>query len=70
MNIQNLLGQLLSSNNPIQMMMGMLNPQQKQAVNQFQNQSSQEQAQRIAEYCNRNGISKDQLAGIIGMMRK
>ena len=51
-------------------MMGMLNPQQRQAVNQFQNQPSQEQAQRIAEYCNKNGISKDQLANIIGMMRK
>ena len=48
----------------------MLNPQQRQAISQFQNQSSQEQAQRIADYCNRNGISKDQLAGIIGMMKK
>ena len=70
MNIQNLMGQIMKSNNPTQMMMGMLNPQQKQAVSQFQNQSSQEQAQRIAEYCNRNGISKEQLAGIIGMMRR
>ena len=70
MNIQNLLGQMMNSNNPMQMMMGLLNPQQKQAVNQFQNQPNEEQAKRIAEYCNKNGISKDQLAGIIGMMRK
>ena len=70
MNIQNLLGQMMSSTNPMQMMTQMLNPQQRQAISQFQNQSSQEQAQRIADYCNRNGISKDQLAGIIGMMKK
>lgn len=70
MNMQNLLGQIMSSNNPMQMMMTALNPQQKQAVSQFQNQSSQEQAQKIAEYCNKNGISKNQLANIIGMMRK
>ena len=70
MNMQNLLGQIMSSNNPLQMMMGSLNPQQKQAISQFQNQSSQEQAQRIAEYCNKNGINKDQLANIIGMMKK
>lgn len=68
MNIQNLLGQLLSSNNPIQMMMGMLNPQQKQAVNQFQNQSSQEQAQRIAQLANEKGMTKQDLANLINML--
>lgn len=50
--------------------MSLLSPQQKQAVNQFQNQPNEEQAKRIADYCNKNGISKDQLASIIGMMRK
>ena len=52
------------------MMMGILNPQQKQAVNSFKGQTSEQQAQQIADYCNKNGISKEQLSNIIGMMRK
>ena len=54
----------------MQMMMGMLNPQQKQAVNSFKGQTNEQQAQRIADYCNQNGISKEQLSNIIGMMHR
>ena len=46
----------------------MLTPQQKQLANNFQKQPNDRQAQQIADYCNRNGISKEQLANIIGMM--
>lgn len=54
----------------MQMMMGMLNPQQKQALNQFQGQSAEQQAQKIADYCNKNGISKEQLSNIVNMMHR
>lgn len=50
--------------------MGILNPQQKQMVSQLQNQPSDKQAEAIANYCNQNGISKDQLAQIISMLRR
>ena len=70
MDIQSLMGQMMGASNPIQMMMGILNPQQKQAVNSFKGQTSEQQAQQIADYCNKNGISKEQLSNIIGMMRK
>ena len=52
------------------MMMSLLNPNQKQMVNQFQNKNNQEQAQAIADYCNKNNISKEQLQNIINMINK
>lgn len=52
------------------MMMGMLNPQQKQAANLFQNKSNNEQAQIVADMCNKNGISKEQLSQIINAIKK
>ena len=70
MNIQNLMSQLGNASNPMTMLMGMLNPNQKQLVNQFQNKNNDEQAQAIADYCNKNNISKEQLQNIIGMMKK
>ena len=50
--------------------MGMLNPSQKQVANQLQGKSSEEQAQAIAEYCNKNNISKEQLKEIMQMFNK
>lgn len=70
MNIQNLLSQMRNASNPIAMLSGMLNPNQKQQVNQFQNKSNTDQAQQIADFCNQNGISKEQLQSIIGMLHK
>ena len=58
MNIQNLLAQMKNASNPMTMLTGMLNPNQKQVVNQFQNKTGTDQAQAIADYCNQNGISK------------
>lgn len=52
------------------MVMGLLNPQQKQAVNQFKNLPDDKQAEEIASFCNQNGISKQQLAELLGMLRK
>ena len=50
--------------------MGMLNPNQKQAVNQFQNKSDQEKAEEIARICNEKGISKEQLQLIMSKFNK
>ena len=70
MNIQNLLSQLGNATNPLQMMMGMLTGNQKQAVNLFQNKTTQEQAEAIANKCNELGISKEQFQGIINAFKR
>lgn len=48
--------------------MGMLNPNQKQQVNQMQGLSSEQQAQAIADKCNELGIDKNQLSQIFNMI--
>ena len=70
MNIQNLMAQLGNASNPMQMMMSMLNPNQRQTVNQFQSKSQQEQAEAIAKLCNEKGISKEQLQQIFNSFKK
>lgn len=52
------------------MMMGMLTGNQKQAVNMFQNKTSQEQAEQIAKMCNEKGITKEQLQNILSVMKR
>ena len=52
------------------MLMSMLNPNQKQMVNQLQGKTSNEQAQAIADYCNKNGIDKAKLQEIMAMLKK
>lgn len=52
------------------MLMGMLNPNQKQLLNQFQNKNGTDKAQQIADYCNQNGITKEKLQEIINMIHK
>lgn len=68
--MMNLLGQVANANNPMSMLMGMLNPDQKQLVNNFQNQPSEKQAEEIAKICNQKGISKTELAQIVNTLRK
>ena len=70
MNIQSLIAQMMNASNPMSMLTGMLNPNQKQQANQFQNKTSQEQAEEIARVCNEKGITKEQLQSIIGMLHK
>ena len=70
MNLQNMMSQLQSATNPMSMLMGMLNPNQKQMVNMFQGKTTQQQAEAIAQKCNELGISKDQLQQLMGMMSK
>ena len=70
MNIQNLMSQMGNATNPMALIMSMLNPNQKQMANQFQNKSKEEQCQAIADYCNQNGIDKNKLQEIINMLNK
>ena len=51
-------------------MTSMLNQNQKQSVNLFQNKDSQEQAEMIAKKCNELGIGKEQLQSIIGLLQR
>ena len=48
---------------------GMLNPNQKQMLNNFKAQPNEKQAETIARMCNEKGISKDQLAQIISQLK-
>lgn len=46
----------------------MLNPQQRQIANNFQNQPNEKQAAEIARLANEKGITKQELANIINML--
>ena len=70
MNLTNLLNQLGNASNPMSMLMSMLSPNQKQLANQFQNKTSNEQAEEIARICNEKGISKEQLESILKALKK
>ena len=63
MNVQNLLNQLSMSNNPLQMIMGMLPNQNQKTIfsNLANSKTDEERAQKIADLCNQNGITKEQL---------
>ena len=50
--------------------MNMLNPTQKQTVNQFKSRNMQQQAQEIADICNSKGISKEDLQKIVNSFMK
>ena len=70
MNLQNLMNQLGNATNPMALMMSMLNPNQKQIANQFQNKTTQEQAEQVAKLCNEKGITKEQLQNIINSIKR
>ena len=69
-NIQNLMSQLMMSNQPQQMLSSLLNPQQLQIFNGLSGKGSNEQAAAIAQMCNEKGITKDQLAQIVKMINQ
>lgn len=64
------MSQLQTATNPAQMMMGLLNPNQKQLVNMFQGKTTQEQAEEIARKANEMGLTKEQLEQVIGILGK
>lgn len=51
------------------MLMQMLTPEQKQMCNNFSNLSQEQQAQKIADLCNKNGITKQQLTDYMSKLR-
>lgn len=62
MDIMSLLNQVNSSSNPLNMVMNMLPGNQKQLFNKIANSETDEQkAQILADLCNKNNISKEQL---------
>lgn len=63
MNLQNIMGQLMKSQNPMGMVINMLpNQNLKSTFSNLMNSSSdEERAQQIADLCNKNGITKSQL---------
>lgn len=62
MDFQNLLGQLGASSNPMGMIMNMLPQNQKGLFSNVANaKTDEERAQIIANICNQNGITKEQL---------
>lgn len=62
MDIMSLLNQVNSSSNPLNMVMSMLPGNQKQLFNKIANTETDEQkAQILADLCNKNNISKEQL---------
>ena len=62
MDIISLLNQVNSSSNPLNMVMSMLPGNQKQLFNKIANTETDEQkAQILADLCNKNNISKEQL---------
>jgi mannitol/fructose-specific phosphotransferase system IIA component (Ntr-type) len=63
LNLQNIIGQLANSNNPFNMVMSLLpNQNQKNIFSNLANTSTdEEKAQILANICNQNGITKEQL---------
>ena len=66
-NIMNILSQFKIAPDKKTFVMSMLNPQQKKLVNSLQGKNKDEQNQMLANYCNQNGISKEQLENIAKM---
>ena len=71
MNLQNLLSQLSMSSNPMSMVLGMLpNQGLKQSFTSLMNSNSdEERAQKLADWCNEKGITKDQLQKMLNNNR-
>ncbi len=61
---------MMTASNPQQLLMGMLNPNQQQLVNNFSRQPNEKQAEEIARMCNAKGITKQDLSNIINAIRK
>ena len=64
MSMQNLMNQLMKSQNPMAMVMNMLPDQNLKATfsNLMASKTDEEKAQQLADFCNQNGITKAQLS--------
>ena len=70
MNLQTIANQLQGATNPLQMMMSVLNPNQKQMLEMFKTKPSQQQAEEIARKCNELGMSKADLEELVQLFKK
>ena len=72
MNMQNIVNQLLASNNPFSMIMGMLpNQNLKTNFSNLTNSNSDiEKKKKIADLCNQYGINKSQLEQALRSQRR
>lgn len=61
MNLHNLIGQLSASKNPMDMLFSLV-PNQRGVLSNLANANTDEQrAEILADLCNKNGITKEQL---------
>lgn len=67
MNINNLLSQILSSQNPYKMIMGMMTPQQQQMANAFLQKPNRQQA--LQDLMRQNNVSQEQVDNLRNMMK-
>ena len=67
MNIQNLLAQILNSQNPYQMIMGIMTPQQQQLAKTFLSKPNRNQA--LQELMKDNNVSQEQVDNIKKMIQ-
>ena len=67
MSLQNIMNQLSKSENPMAMVMNMLPNQNLKATfsNLMASNTDEEKAQKIADLCNQNGITKQQLVNAL-----
>lgn len=72
MSIQNLMSQLSKSKNPMSMVMNMLpNQNLKTTFSSLMNSGTdEERAQKIADLCNQNGITKRQLLNALNDQKR
>ena len=67
MNIQNLLSQILSSQNPYQMIMSMMTPQKQQIAKTFLSSPNREQA--LQKLMKDNNVSQQQVDDLKNMIK-
>ena len=69
--LQSLIGQLSASNNPIAMVLGMLPNQglKKSFTSLANSNNDEERAQKLADFCNAKGITKEQLESMLKRKR-
>ena len=68
----NFLGQMSASNNPMAMALGMLpNNELKRSFSSLMNcGSDEERAQKLADWCNQRGITKEQLQQMLSSNKR
>lgn len=56
------------STNPTQMLMSMLPQNSRNLISGMSSKTTMEQAQKVADLCNKNGITKEQLSELVSLL--